>query len=189
MNGLDVAIIVAVGLGGLSGMGRGILRMATALIALAAGIYLAFLYYPVMRDIAGKFIPMSPALGAMAGYAIVFLVVVVVVQSAGGLLMRLVRTVNLGWIDRLAGGFAGGAITLAIVGLVLMMLTAALPTNSTLVKDSRLAPPVLHYTDALLAYIPPEVKLAYEQKRNELVRNWAGEALRGKIGPSAEPTP
>jgi membrane protein required for colicin V production len=189
MNGVDVAIIVAGGLGIVSGLGRGMLRMATSLIALAAGIYLAFVYYPAVRDIARKFIPMSTTLAAVVGYAIVFLLVLVIVQSAGGVLLRLVRTVNLGWMDRLAGGAAGGAITLAIMGLVLMMVTATLPTSSTIIRGSRLAPPVLHYTDALLAYIPPEVKQAYDQKRDQLMRNWAGEALQGKAGPSAAQTP
>jgi membrane protein required for colicin V production len=188
MNGLDVAIIAAGCIGMFSGLNRGVLRMATSLVGLAGAIYLAFIYYPVVRDLARKYIPMTPTVAAVVGYAIVFLIVMVVVQSAGGVLLRLVHTVNLGWIDRIAGGLAGGAITLAIVGLILTMATAALPTNSAVLKNSRLSPPLLHYTDALLAYIPPEIKDAYEHKRNDLMRNWAGEAMQGRIGPGATAT-
>ncbi len=188
MNGLDVAIIAAGCLGVFSGLSRGVLRMGTSLAGLAGAIYLAFIYYPVVRNVVEKYIPMTPALAAVIGYGVVFLLVMMVVESAGGVLMRLVRTANLGWIDRLAGGAAGGAITLAIVGLILMMATAALPPNSAVLENSRLAPPVLHYTDALLAYIPPEIKTLYERKRNDLMRNWAAQALQGRSGPGATAT-
>jgi membrane protein required for colicin V production len=188
MNALDVAIVVAGGVGVLSGLGRGVLRMATSIVALAGAIYFASVYYPVVRQITLKYIPVTPTLAAVIGYAIVFLLVLTVIQIAGGVLMRLVRTVNLGWADRLAGGVAGGAIALALTGLALMMLTAALPTSNTLLKHSQLAPPVLRYTDALIAYIPPEVKVIYERKRAELMRYWLHETLREEEA-SPSPTP
>jgi membrane protein required for colicin V production len=189
MNTLDLAIVVAGGFGLLAGLGRGLLRMLVSLIALAGGIYFAFLYYPVARDLTLKYVSVTPAVAAVIGYAAVFFIVVIIVQSAGAVLVRLVRTVNLGWIDRLAGGVAGGAITLAMVGLILMLMAAMLPADSSLLKNSQLAPSVLHYTGALLAYIPPEVKTAYENQRNELMRNWMGEALERRVSPSSRATP
>lgn len=189
MNALDIAILVAGGLGVISGLGRGLLRMAVSIVALAGGVYLAYLYYPAVRDLAMRYVSMSPTVGAVVGYAIVFFIVVMIVQSAGAVLMRLVITISLGWFDRLLGGVAGGAITLAMIGLVLMLMTAALPADTALIKHSQLAPPVLHYTNALLAYIPPEVKTQYENKRNQLMRDWAGQALEGKLPPSGRATP
>jgi membrane protein required for colicin V production len=187
MNALDVAIVVVGGFGVLSGLGRGVLRMATSIVALVVGIYFASLYYPAARQLTLRYIPVTPTLAAVIGYAIVFLLVVTIVQMAGGVLMRLVRTVNLGWVDRLAGGVVGGAIALALTGLALMLLTAALPSSNTVLRHSQLAPPVLRYTDALIAFIPPEVKVVYESKRAQLMRYWLHEELREE--PSASPTP
>lgn len=188
MNGLDIAIIVAGGLGVLSGLGRGVLRMATSIVALAGAIYFASIYYPQARDITLRYIPTTPTVAAVIGYAIVFLIVLGVIQSTGAVLMRLVRTASLGWVDRLAGGAVGGAIALALSGLALMLLTAALPTNSELLQHSQLTPPVLRYTDALIAYIPPEVKVIYERKRSELTRYWLGQGLAGEASPSPAST-
>ncbi len=189
MNGLDVAIVAVAGLGVLSGLGRGVLRMATSIIALAGAIYIASIYYPAARDLTLRYVPMTPALAAVVGYAIVFVIVLVVIQSAGAFLTRLVRTVNLGWADRLAGGAAGGAIAIAIMGLALMLMTAALPTDAALLKHSQLAPSVLRYTDALIAFIPPEVKTIYEHKRAELMRYWLRQSLEGQGSPTASSTP
>jgi membrane protein required for colicin V production len=185
LNGLDVAIVVVGAVGIMSGLARGVLRMVTSLVALAGGLYFASIYYPATRDAALRYLPVTPTVAAVVGYAIVFLVVVAIIQSAGAILLRLVQTANLGWIDRLAGAITGGAVTIAIMGLVLMLLTATLPTNAALLKQSQLTPLVLEYTDALISYIPPEVRTIYEQKRSELMRYWLREHMEE---PQAAPT-
>ena len=188
MNGLDIAILIIGGLGVLSGMRRGVLRMATSLLALAGAIYFASVYYPQARDMTLKFVPMTQTAAAVAGYIVVFVAVFVIVQTAAGVLTRLVRTASLGWLDRLAGGIAGGAIAVAIMGLALMLLTAALPADSPLLKQSQLTPPVLRYTDVLMAYIPAEVKVIYQHKRSELMRYWLRQELEGEASPTATST-
>jgi membrane protein required for colicin V production len=185
LNGLDVAIVVVGAFGIMSGLTRGVLRMVTSLVALAGALYFASIYYPVTRDAALKYLPVTANVAAVVGYAIVFLIVIAIIQYAGAILLRLVQTANLGWIDRLAGGVAGGAITVAIMGLVLMLLTATLPTNAALLKQSQLTPLVLEYTDVLLGYIPPEVRTIYEQKRSELMRYWLHQHFEE---PQAQPT-
>jgi membrane protein required for colicin V production len=188
MNGLDIAILVVAGLGVLWGLRRGVLRMATSIVALAAGIYFASIYYPAARDFALSHLPIGPTAAAVIGYAVVFLLVFGVIQTTGSILIRLVHTVSLGWIDRLAGGVAGGAIAIAFAGLALMLLTAVLPADAALISQSKLAPRVLTYADAMLAYIPPEVKTLYASKRRELTRYWLQQELEG-ASPTATSTP
>lgn len=172
MNGLDVAIVVAAGLGVLWGLGRGVLRMVTSIVALVAAIYFAAVYYPAARNLALKYLQTGQAVAAVIGYTAIFLAVFIVIGTAGNVLVRVVRVVNLGWADRLLGAAAGGAVAIAIAGMALMGLTAMLPEDTPLLKQSRLAPQVLTYTDELLNYIPPEVKTIYERKRRELTRYW-----------------
>jgi membrane protein required for colicin V production len=189
LNGLDVAIVVVGGIGILSGLARGALRMVTSLVAIVAALYFASIYYQTARDISLKYLPVTPTVAAVIGYAIVFLLVIVIIQSAGTLLLRLVRTASLGWIDRLLGGAVGGAVAVAIMGLLLMLLTATLPTDAALLKQSQLAPLVLRYTDTMLAYIPSEVRTIYEHKRGELMRYWMHQQFGEQPSPSASSTP
>jgi membrane protein required for colicin V production len=189
MNGLDVAIVVVAGLGILWGLGRGVLRMVTSIIALLAALYFASVYYPAARDFAMQHFSMGAALAAVIGYAVIFLVVAAIVEIIGGVLIRLVRTVNMGWADRLAGAIAGGAIAVAVTGLLLMLLTAALPGDAALLKQSQLTPRVLAYTGALLDYIPPEIKTIYERKRHELMRYWLHQQFDDGGTPAATSTP
>jgi membrane protein required for colicin V production len=188
MNGLDVAIVAVAVLGVLWGLGRGVLRMVTSIVALVAAIYFAAIYYPNVRDLALKYLAIRPAVAAVIGYAVVFLLVFIVIGMAGNILVRMVRTVNLGWADRLLGGVAGGAIAIAIAGMALMLLTAMLPEDAPLLRESRLTPQVLTYTGALLSYIPPEVKTIYDRKRRELTRYWLQQNLGGG-SPTATTTP
>jgi membrane protein required for colicin V production len=173
VNWLDLIIIAIVATGAVYGLFRGILRMATTLVSLVAGIYLALLYYAEVGSLVQKWFPSASATVATAlGYAAVFLVVFVIVEAIGHLLMHVVQTVNLGWLDRLGGMLFGGAISAAICGLLLMLMTAAMPAEAALLRDSELAPQVLDYTETLLDYIPPQVKQAYQTKRESLTRYW-----------------
>jgi membrane protein required for colicin V production len=189
MNGLDLAIVVGTGLGFVSGLGRGLLRMVSSIIALAGAIYFASVYYAGARDLTLKYVPVTPTAAAVIGYAAIFLIVLGIIQAGGAVLMRLIQTASLGWVDRLLGGAAGAAITVAIIGLVLMLLTAALPVGNGLLQHSELTPPVLDYTHALIAFIPPEVRTIYEHKRSELMRYWVRRGLEGQAAPTATATP
>ncbi len=188
MNGLDVAILVVAGLGVLWGLG----------VACCAWPLRLWRWWPpftsprpiiqACRDLALRYLAIKPAVAAVIGYVVVFLAVFIVVGMAGNILVRLVRTVNLGWADRLLGGVAGGAIAIAIAGMALMVLTAMLPEDAPLLKQSRLTPQVLTYTDELLNYIPPEVKTIYDRKRRELTRYWLERNLESG-SPTASATP
>ena len=47
-----------------------------------------------------------------------------------------------------------------------------LSPDSNLLHDSQLVPKVAAFDQALLAYVPPDVKQAYEQRRDEILRYW-----------------
>jgi membrane protein required for colicin V production len=173
VNWLDMIIIAIVAVGAVYGLLRGILRMATMLISLLAGIYLALVYYAEVGGLIQKWFPAaSSTVAAALGYAAVFALVFVIVEASGYLLMRVVETVNLGWLDRLGGMLFGAAISAAVCGLLLMLMTAAMPADAALLRDSEIAPQVLDYTETLLNYIPPQVKQAYQAKRDSLTRYW-----------------
>jgi membrane protein required for colicin V production len=185
MNGLDYAILAIVGLGALSGLTRGALRMATSILSLVLGIYAASVYYERAAAIAHKYLATSPTMSALIGYAAVFVIVFVAIEYAGATVVRLAQIIHLNLIDRLAGAVLGASIGALIAGFVVLGLTAVLPPNPALLRDSRLAPRVLGYNQVLMAYVPPLVKKSYEEKRAELYRQWVIKAA----GPEPSPSP
>ena len=68
---------------------------------------------------------------------------------------------------------------------MVVALTMVLPPKPPLLSDSRFAPRVLGYNQVLLAYVPPQVKITYEEKRAELYHEWVIKAE----GPSPSPSP
>jgi len=190
MNGLDIAIIAIVGIGAFGGLTRGALRMATSVLSLVLGIYAASVYYGRAAAIAHKYLSTSPTMSALIGYVAVFAIVFFAIEYAGATVVRLAQIIHLSWIDRLAGGLLGAAIGALIAGFVMLGLTALLPPNPSLLRNSRLAPQVLGYNQVLMAYVPPQVKKAYEDKRSELYRQWIlkAESLQKSEGPEPSPS-
>lgn len=177
LNGLDYAILALIALCALRGLTRGVLRMATSILSLLAGLYFASLYYSRAGAVVQKQFHASQAVGAVIGYAVIFAAVFIAVEYAGGRIIRLVRIIHLNWADRLGGTIFGAAIGAILAGLAVVLLTVSLGSNPPLLRDSELAPRVLAYNRVLLAYIPPQVQKEYEEKRDELYKYWKKEAL------------
>ena len=191
MNAFDFVVLAAVVFGAIHGLRNGLLTMVTSLVALIAALYLASVHYSEAASIIARQFGSNPTLATVLGYVAVFLVVFVVVQFVGGMTVGALRMASLGWIDRLAGGFLGGAIAAAVAGLAVMLLTTVLPASAALLRDSEAAPMLLAYDAMLVRYIPDEAREAYERNRDILMRAWVAEAAKGALSAmtSASPTP
>ncbi len=190
MNGLDYLILALIALGAFHGTGRGVLRIASSLIALVAGVYFASIYYGRVGAYFTRAFSASPQASATLGYVVVLLVVIVVVAWGGGKLADLIRAVHMSWLDRLAGGAVGAGLGALIAGFAVVILTASLPFDSPFIRQSQLAPHVLEYYHTLASYVPKEVRDAYLQREADLRAYWR--AHRGElpgVGPSPTPAP
>src|ERR1700691_2144628 len=172
MNGLDYAIIAIVGLSALHGLTRGALRMSTSILSRGLGIFAASLYYGRAAALAERYLKTSPTMSAVIGYVAVFVIVFIAVEYVGGRVVTLVKIIHLSAIDRLAGAAFGAVIGLVLAGLMVVAITAVMPATPPLLRDSKLAPRVLQYNQVLLAYVPPQVKISYEEKRTEMMQYW-----------------
>ncbi|MFZ0890530.1 MAG: CvpA family protein [Candidatus Binataceae bacterium] len=186
MNGLDYAIIAMLACGAAYGVARGALRLATSAISLAAGIYMASIHHAEAGDYVHRYLGLqNPALEAAVGYVAVFAIVFAAVEIAGRFLIGLLRIVNLGWADRILGATFGAVVALVAIGMSVVMLTALLPGDSPILRDSKLAPDILAYSRMLPDYVPEQVKDAYQARRDELLRFW----LSCRPTPQATPAP
>lgn len=189
LNGLDYTILALVGLGAVSGLTRGALRMATSILSLVLGVYAASVYYGRAAAVAHRYAATGPAMSTLIGYATILVTVFIAVEYAGTTIMRLVQIIHLGWIDRLAGAALGASVGAVLAGFAVLGLTALLPPNPAILRDSRLAPRVLGYNQVLMAYVPPQVKNEFEEKRADLYRHWVLEARGTTNGEGPGPSP
>lgn len=192
LNGLDYAAIALLAVGAIYGLQRGALRMVTSAVSLAAAVYCASFYYGKAGDFAEAQLGVSHAVGAVIGYVAVFALIFTAVELIGSTAVRLAHIVHLSPIDRLAGGLLGSGIAAVFAGLAVMLLAAVMPPNAELLRGSQLVPMLLAYNQMLVDYIPGDARLAYERNRDDLMRYWVQNAVKGAsyaASPAASPSP
>jgi uncharacterized membrane protein required for colicin V production len=190
MNTLDYAIVGAAIFGSIYGVSRGVLRMATSAASLAAGVYFAMAYHSQGGAMAERALGNSVGSTAIAvlGYVAVFVIVFAGVETAGSILIRLMHIVHLSWADRLGGGVVGGVVACLFAGFGVLLMTAMLPPDTVLLRDSQLTPQVLAYNQVLLSYVPAEVRDAYQVRRDALVHYWTEHSIVPGLAPAPAPS-
>ncbi len=172
MNGLDYIILMVIAMGALRGLSQGALRMVTSIVSLLGGVYLASIYYRQAAAVAQQRFGAEPTLAAVIGFLALFALVFAAIEMIGASVTRAIDIVHLGWADRLAGAALGAAIAGVVMGLLVMMMTAAMPGDAEVLRNSQLAPRLMVYNQVLVNYIPENVKVAYFEKRALLVHYW-----------------
>ena len=192
LNGFDFVGVVLLAIGAIYGLQRGALRMVTSVVALAAAIYFASIYYNMAGAFAETKLGSSHTVGAVVGYVVVFALIFSAVEIIGSFAIRLIHVVHMNPLDRLAGGLLGAAIAGVFGGLIVMLMAAVLPPDAALLRNSQLVPMLLAYNEMLVEYIPGDAKLAYERNRDDLMRFWVQNAMKDANpapSPAALPSP
>jgi len=73
-----------------------------------------------------------------------------------------------------------------------MLMAAVLPPDAAILRNSQLVPMLLAYNEMLVGYIPGDARLAYERNRDDLMKYWVQNAMRGASSapsPAASPPP
>jgi len=178
LNGFDYVAIVLFTFGAIYGLQRGALRMVTSVVALAAAIYFASLYYLKAGSFAETQFGTSHTVGAAIGFVAVFALIFAAVEIIGSFAIRLTQVVHLSPLDRLAGGLLGAGVAAVFAGLAVMLLAAVMPADAAILRDSKLVPMLLAYNEMLVGYIPGDAKLSYERHRDELMKYWVQNAMK-----------
>jgi membrane protein required for colicin V production len=156
VTAFDYAVLSAVAVSLLLGLWRGVVSEILALVAWVAAFFAARAFAKSLAPLYGGLVP-DAALRYVAGFATVF-VGVLVIFALGRLLLRLLlKAVGLGWADRSLGGLFGigrGAL-LALLAVLLGGLTP-LPKESWW-RDAWLAPPLETAVIAAKPWLPAEV--------------------------------
>jgi membrane protein required for colicin V production len=156
MTAFDIAVIVVVTLSALIGLWRGVIREVFALAAWIAAIVCVFLFGDKLALML-PFAQTTPWLRSLAGYALVFIGVFVVLSVAGFLFSKAVKAIGLSFVDRALGmmfGVLRGA--LIVVLLVFMAGGTTLPQMSWW-TDSVSAKPLATIAAILRSKLPEDL--------------------------------
>jgi uncharacterized membrane protein required for colicin V production len=197
LNGFDYAALALFAIGAIYGLQRGALRMLTSVVALAAAIYCASFYYDKAGAFAETQLGSSHTVGAVIGFVAVFALIFAAVELIGSSAIRLTQVVHLSPLDRLAGALLGAGVAGVFAGIAVMLMAAVMPPDATLLHNSQLVPMLLAYNEMLVGYIPGDAKLAYQRNRDDLMRYWVQNAMKGANSaelaaapsPAASPSP
>lgn len=154
MTPIDYAIIALLAWSVIAAFLRGLVRSLFSLIGIALGIILAGIYYHQLATVLAKWITAKAAAETAA-----FLIIAFAVMLASALLGLAVRkgceAVGMGMADRLGGacfGFFRGC--LAVIAIV-MSVAAFLP-ESTIFRQSHLAPYFLTASHGVSFIVPTD---------------------------------
>jgi uncharacterized membrane protein required for colicin V production len=125
MHIVDIIFLCAAAVVVLLGVKRGLITEAFRLAAVAAGVFVAALFYDLAAPML-SFVDMPDGVRNSVAFVVVFVAILAVVLAVGWTVRKVVHLTVLGWVDRLCGGVLGFA-KVALVAWVLALVAAALP--------------------------------------------------------------
>jgi membrane protein required for colicin V production len=139
-NYFDWILVAIVVISMLLAFRRGLVRAIFSLIGFVGGFQMAtWCYTDVGQWLLASRIKMSMQTARILAFVLIVLVVGVLVDQAGWLVQRLLRTVGLGLFDRVLGmvfGFARGCLGAVAV----LMVTSTMAPQSNAILNSELTP-------------------------------------------------
>jgi membrane protein required for colicin V production len=133
MNYIDIVILVVLGIFGIGGLRKGIITEAATLLGLGVGLYGAFHFSDFTAEKLVQWVEINPKYLNVIAFVVTFLVLAIVVNLLGRLVAKMVKAINLGFIDKLGGFIIGMAKGVLICSLLVMLLNALEIKN--IIKD------------------------------------------------------
>ena len=124
MDWLSLVILVFIGLMGVAGLRKGLVRQILGLVGLIAAVMLALKYYDVAADYILDYFAVPEGIATILGFASVCLGVIVLISILGWFWGRLVKYSPVSILDSLGGAFLGFAKGVLIVVVLLLMIYA-----------------------------------------------------------------
>src|ERR1700754_4376379 len=154
---IDPIVLVVVFISAVYATYRGFVSETLSIFAWAAAAFATLYFGPKLAPVArGLF--SSPALGVIAGYVAIFLVVLLPLSFMSFRFAQSTKNSPVGTLDRSMGGVFGVVRGLAIIGLAYIAFSSVVPTRSQpdWVAGAKTLPLVQISAEALLALVPDQ---------------------------------
>ena len=165
MSYIDIIILVLLVAFGIGGLRKGIITEAATLLGLGLGLYGAFHFSDFTAEQLVKYVEIDPKYMNVISFAVTFIVVAILVFLLGKLVAKLVKAINLGFVDKI-GGFLIGLAKVVLISSLLVMLLNALNLNS-IIKDETKQKSILYpYIEQAVPYVYQGFDLVKEAVQN-----------------------
>ena len=109
MNYLDIIIAIILLVFGFKGLRKGLIIEVVTLLAFGVGIYGAMHFSDFTAEHLQDFMEINPKYLNTIAFVLTFIILVVLVNLIGRLVSRIIKSLNLGFFDKL-GGFLFGIL-------------------------------------------------------------------------------
>ena len=171
MNPFDILVVVIVGYGLVRGLFRGLVKEVASIIGVIGGFYLAYSYYSLIGTHLGL-LTSNESYQMIIGFLIIFCGVLIIVAGLAMIIKYLLKIAYLGWVDRIGGLVFGAIKGVLIVSILFLMLTAFLPKDAGLMKNSILAPHISMVSEKLAKVVSSDMKKNFTARLKELKKAW-----------------
>jgi membrane protein required for colicin V production len=155
MTFVDWAILIVLILSVLSAAKAGLVLEVCSLAGLVLGLLVASWDYQKLTPWMSQWIH-SPSMNETLSFIAIAVGVMIVAGIAGRIIRWSVKSVGLGWLDRLAGAAFGLVKGCALVTIAVMVIAAFWP-SATWFRQSRFAPEFLSMAHAAAVVAPAEL--------------------------------
>lgn len=165
MNYIDIVILVVLGIFGIGGLRKGIITEAATLLGLGVGLYGAFHFSDFTAEKLVQWVEINPKYLNVISFVVTFLVLAIVVNLLGRLIAKMVKAINLGFVDKLGGFIVGMAKGVLLCSLLVMVFNALELKN--IIKDKDKEESMLYpYVEQTVPYVYQGFDLVKEAVRN-----------------------
>lgn len=171
MNFFDIIIIIILGFGVIRGVFRGLIKELASIIGVLGGFYAAYSYYMVLARLLSRWISNAAYLNILS-FLIIFCGVLIIISILGVVIKYVLNIAFLGWVDRICGAGFGIIKGILIASVLLITLTAFLPRNAPVIKNSILAPHVTLVSEKMAKIVSRDMKRNFTAKLAELKKAW-----------------
>ncbi|MFZ5450750.1 MAG: CvpA family protein [Thermodesulfobacteriota bacterium] len=181
MNLLDLGILALLVLITLRGYYRGLFQELAVLAGVVGGILIAAHVHLLLAARLKPWIT-NPDYARWAAFALVLVLVYWSIRLLAYFLQRILYHLYLDVFDRLLGGFFALVKGALLLGFALMLVGLVMPRETHLLKESRTAPYLMHFSRQALGLLPPDFK----QRLHEYLQQWQKPKKRREAAASAQ---
>jgi membrane protein required for colicin V production len=171
MNIFDAVCITILGYCLVRGIFRGLIKELSSIVGVFGGFYAAYTYYMKVGKLFSSWISNISYLNILS-FLIIFCGVFIIISIIGVIIKYLLNIAFLGWVDHICGVGFGTIKGILIVSMLLMILTAFLPKNTPLIKNSLLSPIIASVSGKMSKVVSKDMKREFVAKIEEYKKAW-----------------
>jgi membrane protein required for colicin V production len=161
MNSLDVIVVTIITITTVFGLWKGLVKQLFALGGVIAGYICAIKFY----EQSAVFLPkMDTGMAKIVSFIGIFVAIIITALILSWIIERTVKTIKLGWVNRICGGVLGFLKGFLVVTVIAMVLLTFLPEDNSILKYSITLPYTLYGIEFIDKAVPQDIKLIYRQK-------------------------